>query len=742
MTSRNRIPREILKRVRPRNAYLKSQADANEDFVRARCLGYMIRIIRHYPVWDVKTIEFIEWLSGGQIEGLKKIIVGVLPRCPQKTLLELDKSDHGELDHIQNTVYALSRIPKHRYRNLENKVVAFLENELKKIESRSRSKLGENLKDFTNLFGLTENEAELCLFLAIMSSWTQPENYFDSHLNCDRYSGRKYMLAALDISTAKFQKIIYGRLRRLSFVSDEPSWLELSKECLPLINESVMTVLNREHYQPLAEPTVELDNHVVKIDDMDHLKNLLAERPSSATHILFYGPPGTGKTSFTKALVASLGCPSFEVMNNTENKTHNRRLSLTACLNLTNHGKGSVVVVDEADSLLNTDDGWFMRGESQDKGWLNVLLEEPGTRVIWITNRVESIDPSVRRRFAYSMHFPKFGRPQRQQLWESILRRHRLKRHFNKTDIRRLASQYEVSAGAIDMAVDKARETGYVSKGDLLTKIDLSLAAHLTLQRGGRRLREKNTRENQYVFDALNLTCVPAVLEGQVSRFDKWWRMPASERPVKSLNLLFHGPSGTGKTELARYFADQLDRPLLVKRTSDLLGSYVGETERAVARAFDQAETQEAVLLIDEADSLLFPRSRAQRSWEVSFTNEFLTQMERFRGMLVCTTNRVADLDDASLRRFGRKVGFGYLEAEGIWALYETMLSPLVSGKLSCGQKEMLGKISFLTPGIFRIVRDETVMNEETVGHEENFKALQAEAALVAERGERMIGFG
>ena len=118
---------------------------------------------------------------------------------------------------------------------------------------------------------------------------------------------------------------------------------------------------------------------------------------------------------------------------------------------------GDRVVVDEADSLLNTDDGWFMRGESQDKRWLNGLLEEPGSRVIWITNRVENIDPSVRRRFAYSLHFPTFGRGQREMVWESIVRKHRVKRFFTRADLRRLAGEYEVSAGAMDLAVAKAR---------------------------------------------------------------------------------------------------------------------------------------------------------------------------------------------------------------------------------------------------------------------------------------------
>jgi len=741
MTRRSPFTREILKKVKGRNAYLKGQADADEEFVRSRCLGYMIRIIRHYPLWDTNTLDFLNWLSGGQLGELKQIVVSLLPSGQQRTILEMDMDQTRGSDLIQSVSFALARIPKSRLSKLASLTEKFLEKELRKTQARNHSKLGENLKDFKSLFGLTEKEAELCMFLAIMSTWTQAENYFDSHLNCDRYSGRKYLLAALDLSTARFQKIVYGRLRGLSFITEDRSWLELSRDCLPLINESVMAVLNREHYQPLPQPTVALENHAVKCDDLDHLKILLAKRQSSATHILFYGEPGTGKTSFTRSLAASLGCPAFEVKNNTENKAHNRRLSLMACLNLTNHSEGSLVVVDEADSLLNTDDGWFMRGESQDKGWLNTLLEEPGSRVIWITNRVENIDASVRRRFAYSLNFPKFGRQQREQLWVSILRRHRLKSYFKKEDISHLAAQYEVSAGAMDLAVDKARESGFDSKGDLLLKINRSLAAHLTLLRGGRRIKEGPTRETGYVSGALNLSCDSGALERQVRRFDKWWRLPVAERPVKSLNLLFHGPSGTGKTELARHLAFKLDRPLLVKRTSDLLGSLVGETEQAIARAFDQAETGDAILLIDEADSLLFPRSRAQRSWEVSFTNEFLTQMEQFRGMLICTTNRIADLDDASLRRFGRKVEFGYLNGDGILALYDEMMAPLLSRTIPARQRVELAKLDYLTPGIFRVVRDDLLMGEDCCGHEMVVELLKEEAGLMAEREKKVIGF-
>ena len=91
----------------------------------------------------------------------------------------------------------------------------------------------------------------------------------------------------------------------------------------------------------------------------------------------------------------------------------------------------------------------------------------------------------------------------------------------------------------------------------------------------------------------------------------------------------------------------------------------MGATEQLIRRAFEEAEREEAVLVLDEADTFLFSRDRAVRSWEISFTNEFLTQMERYRGILICTTNRMTDLDQASIRRFNHKIRFDYLTPEG-----------------------------------------------------------------------------
>jgi SpoVK/Ycf46/Vps4 family AAA+-type ATPase len=132
-------------------------------------------------------------------------------------------------------------------------------------------------------------------------------------------------------------------------------------------------------------------------------------------------------------------------------------------------------------------------------------------------------------------------------------------------------------------------------------------------------------------------------------------QLAASDEPW---SLLLHGLSGTGKSAFAQFVADRSGRDLIVRTGSELLGAYVGQTEQAIASAFEEALDCDGILLIDEADDFMFDRSRARQSWETSMVNEMLRQMDGNTTRFVATTNRPGDLDPATARRFSLAVEF------------------------------------------------------------------------------------
>jgi SpoVK/Ycf46/Vps4 family AAA+-type ATPase len=226
---------------------------------------------------------------------------------------------------------------------------------------------------------------------------------------------------------------------------------------------------------------------------------------------------------------------------------------------------------------------------------------------------------------------------------------------------------------------------------------------------------------------------MPKILKVMNSFDAKWQEMKEGDRP-DSLNMLLYGPPGTGKTEFAKHLARTLNRKLVVKKASDLLNCYVGETEKAIRRMFKDAEKAKAILFLDEADSLIRDRSGAARNWEVTQVNEMLTQMENFKGIFIAATNFEGELDTASRRRFTLKVKFGYLKPEGIEKMWKAFFPSLE-------MPDAVRNIRMLTPGDFNAAYgslrfyDVSELTSETV-----LDALKSEVAYKDGREERRMG--
>jgi adenylate kinase family enzyme len=207
-------------------------------------------------------------------------------------------------------------------------------------------------------------------------------------------------------------------------------------------------------------------------------------------------------------------------------------------------------------------------------------------------------------------------------------------------------------------------------------------------------------------------------------------------------SLCFHGAPGTGKTALAEHIAATLQRPLMIRQTSDIASKYVGETESNMARMFDEAMSEGAVLLLDEADSFLRSRRLAERHYEVTEVNEMLQGMERFGGVFICTTNLFDDLDEAALRRFTFKLRFHPLTHAQRERMFVAEALGGDAQRLDDEQRTRLASLDQLAPGDFAAVKRQVEILGEAFDADEFLSQLEGEHRVKPEvRQRRGIGF-
>lgn len=129
----------------------------------------------------------------------------------------------------------------------------------------------------------------------------------------------------------------------------------------------------------------------------------------------------------------------------------------------------------------------------------------------------------------------------------------------------------------------------------------------------------------------------------------------------KGLNMLFSGPSGTGKTMAAGIMAAEVDLDVYKIDLSSVVSKYIGETEKNLARIFAEAETSNAILFFDEADALFGKRTEVRDSHDRYANieiNYLLQKMEEHEGVVVLATNFRKNMDDAFVRRLHFTVDF------------------------------------------------------------------------------------
>lgn len=461
---------------------------------------------------------------------------------------------------------------------------------------------------------------------------------------------------------------------------------------------------------------------------LPYLKHSLKQR-NAGVNILLHGEPGTGKTELARLLAQLNQCQLFEVASEDSEGdavSSQRRLDAYRAAQHFFANNDSMLVFDEVEDIFSEASFDFFAPRAalagKNKAWINQLLEHNSIPTVWISNSIHRMDPAFVRRFDFVIEVPLPNKEQRIK----ILKRYS-KDLLDKKTLQHLANQEQLSPAVIERA---ARVISSIAPQLESPAQSMQLLINSTLTSQGHSTGEPEKKQSKTQgYD-------PAFIRADIDLAG----LTAGLLAHPSARLCLYGPPGTGKTAYGHWLAEQLDKPLIIKRASDLLAPYVGENEQNIAAAFKQAEKEQAVLMIDEVDSFLSDRRAAHRSWEVSMVNEMLTQMESFSGIFIASTNLMDGLDQAALRRFDLKAKFDFLSTEQVWKLFVRHCKQL---GLPYGKKalpQQLAAVEYLTPGDFaavtRMARFHPLQSAEAF-----IQALSNEASHKEQVKKRRIGF-
>ena len=442
-----------------------------------------------------------------------------------------------------------------------------------------------------------------------------------------------------------------------------------------------------------------LKNEVQKIREMVELpmrhpelfEKIGVEAPKG---VLLYGSPGTGKTLLAKAVAGETNAnftylSGPEIMGKYYGESEER---LREFFKQAEENAPSIIFIDEIDSIAPKREEVSGDVEKRIVSQLLTLMDGMKSRgkvvVIAATNRPDSLDPALRRPGRFDREI-EIGIPDEEGRL-AILNIHTRGMPIDeKVDLKAIS---KITHGFVGADLEfLAKEAAMRSLRRIMPEIDLDQ------EKISQEILQKIQITNEDFRDALKEVRPSALREVLIQTPNVTWDdvggleslkeelREAIEWPIKHKDafdyvnvetpkgILLHGPTGTGKTLIAKAVAKMTESNFISIKGPELLSKWVGESEKGVREIFRKARlAAPCIIFLDEVDALV-PRRGGSSDSHVTenVVSQILTEIdgleELHNVLIIGATNRLDIVDPAILRpgRFDRIIEVPLPDAKG-----------------------------------------------------------------------------
>ncbi len=403
--------------------------------------------------------------------------------------------------------------------------------------------------------------------------------------------------------------------------------------------------------------------------------------------VLLYGPPGTGKTLLAKAVANEsnahfISISGPEIMSKFYGESEAR---LREIFKEAREKAPSIIFIDEIDSIAPKREEVTGEVERRVVSQLLSLMDGLESRgkviVIAATNRPNAIDPALRRPGRFDREI-EIRVPDKKARFE-ILQIHTRNMPLTDVNLEKISNMTHGFVGA---------DLEYLCKEAAMKCLRRVLPElNLEEEKIPPEVLNKLIVTMEDFMEALKEVTPSAMREVYIESPDVKWNdiggledvkrqlQEAVEWPLRYPDLykklghtmpkgiLLHGPSGTGKTMLAKAVATESEANFISVRGPELLSKWVGESERGVREVFRRArQAAPCVIFFDEVDSIAPIRGMGGDSMVTErVVSQLLTEMDGIQSLqgvvVLAATNRVDMVDPALLRpgRFDKLIYVG-----------------------------------------------------------------------------------